>query len=536
MPVPLQSRKLAKARFAFKATSSIAIAIAFLGNAAGAQAVTWTALANNNWKTTGFWTGLVGGDLYPNNGANTYTVTIAANAGQNGTTSVVLDASTGAPASTITLSGLALAPVLDISGNPAAELVLGAGMTLNAGNLTNFSGTTLSGGRYFIDGTFRFNNANIVTLAAGTTLIMDNANAHVYAAAGSVNALANLANNAGTFDIRNGYNHTAVTNFNNSGIVSVSEGSTFTTAGNLTNTGTLLASGTIGTSTIAVNSTTMANAGGNLLAGNNGRVAISGSTINGGALTTSGNGTVTFSNNGANFISGVALNGTVDMTAATSTVRVTNSMTMSGGLVKVDKGSVLAFQGTQSLSGTGSILFGSDVNSKLAIDQSNAQFTIGSGILVHGQSGIIGAQHFVGTNNAIIVNNGTISADVNTGTLTITQASVTNNNILDAKNGGTLNINTAINNSAAGKLTASNNGVLLLNGAAVSGGTISTTTGGKFVATNNSANFLNDATLNGRIDLATATGSIRVNGLTGLTMQAGSIIDINNNSILTFNG
>ncbi|MEP6780705.1 MAG: choice-of-anchor D domain-containing protein, partial [Gemmatimonadaceae bacterium] len=517
--------------------SSIAIAIALLGSAAGAQtAVTWTALASNNWKTTGFWTGLAGGDLYPNNGANTYTVTIAANAGQNGTTSVVLDQTTGAPGNTVTVSGLALAPVLDINGNPAAELVLGTGMTLNAGNLTNFSGTTLSGGRYFIDGTFRFNNANIHTLAVGTTLIMDNANAHVYAATGTVDALANLSNNAGTFDIRNGYNHSAVTNFNNSGTVSVSEGSTFATQGVFTNTGTLLASGTIGTSTIAVSSTVLANAGGTLIAGNNGQVAISGSTINGGALTTSGNGVVTFTNNASNFLSGVAVNGKIDMTAATGAVRVVNGLTMSGGTISLDKNSVVAFQGTQSLSGTGSILFGSDVSNALALDNSNAQLTIGSGIFVHGQNGSIGAQRFIGSNGTVIVNNGTISADVNTGTLTLTQAIFNNNNILDAKNGGLLNINTTVNNSGTGKLTASNNGTLLMNAAAVNGGTISTTSGGRFVATNNANNFLNDATLNGRIDLASATGSIRVNGSTGLTMQAGSIIDINQNSVLAFNG
>jgi hypothetical protein len=537
MPVSLQSRKHPKGRFALTATSSIAIAIALLANAAAAQtAVTWTALASSNWKTTGFWTGLAGGDLYPNNGANTYTVTIAANAGQNGTTSVVLDATTGAPSNTITLSGLTLAPVFDISGNPAAELVLGTGMTLNAGNLTNFSGTTLSGGRYFIDGTFRFNNANIQTLAAGTTLIMDDANAHVYAATGTANALANLATNAGTFDIRNGYNHSAVNNFNNSGIVSVSEGSTFVTQGAFMNTGTLLASGTIGTSTIAVNNTTIANAGGNLLAGNNGQVAISGSTITGGALTTSGNGVVTFTNNGSNFLSGVAVNGTIDMTAATGTVRVVNDMTMSGGTISLDKNSVVAFQGVQNLTGTGSILFGSDASNRLAIDNTGAQLTIGPGILVHGQNGTIGGQVFASSSGTVIVNNGTISADVNAGTLTLTQASFSNNNILDAKNGGTLNITSTVNNSAAGTLTASNNGTLFLNGAAVNGGTISTTTGGKFVATNNGNNFLNDVTLNGHIDLSTANGSVRVNGASGLTMQAGSIIDINQNSILAFNG
>jgi hypothetical protein len=120
-----------------------------------------------------------------------------------------------------------------------------------SGNLTNFSGTTLTGGTYNVTGTLQFNGANIVTNAAKITLsgpswkIVDQS-AH--------NGLAAFASNSstGTFGLASGAKFTTAGNFANSGTLSFATGTTFTvggpgvltqTAGKTTDDGTVTDSG-----------------------------------------------------------------------------------------------------------------------------------------------------------------------------------------------------------------------------------------------------------------------------------------------------
>ncbi|MBC8090217.1 MAG: hypothetical protein H7Z40_23405, partial [Phycisphaerae bacterium] len=512
-----------------------ALTLAVCGNAASAQtAVTWTQGVIGNWNVFGNWAGLLAPDQFPNNGANTYTVTIPGVAGQANTTTVIFDNTTIA-GNAITVSGLTLSSALNASGNNSAELVLGAGVTLNAGNLTNFSGTTLSGGRYFIDGTLRFNGANVQTLAAGTTLVMNGPAAQVLNQATNVNALSGFKTNDGIFDIRNAYNFSAATGWNNSGIVSVSEGSVFSTVGSFTNTGTLLASGVSGTGTIGLNNTVMANAGGTLSAGNNGVINVSATTVNGGTLTTSGNGRITFSNSGSNNLSGVTLAGTADLAGAgVTSTRVTNGLVFgTGGVFNLNNASVVSFTGDNTLSGTGSIVLGTTGANTVAVDQSNATLTLGAGVTIRGANGVVGVPHFNGTANSALVNNGLISADVNLGTITVASATVSNNNILEGKNGGTLSLASNVNNSASGQLRATDNGVVLLNGSTITGGALNTATGGRITATNNSSNTLNGVTVNGTVHLASALSGLRV--VNGITFGGGNF-NINQGSGLAFTG
>lgn len=130
--------------------------------------------------------------------------------------------------------------------NNSGTLVVGSGSKFDVnGNLSNFSGTTLTGGTYNVTGTLQFNGANIVTNAANITLtgttsqIIDQS---------SNNALANFATNAttGKFTINSGRNFTTAGNFTNNGTLTVgSSNSKFDVNGNLTNfSGTTLSSGT----------------------------------------------------------------------------------------------------------------------------------------------------------------------------------------------------------------------------------------------------------------------------------------------------
>jgi len=131
-------------------------------------------------------------------------------------------------------------------------LLAATGSTLyidNASNqFLNFSGTTLTGGTYTVDGTLKFDGANIVTNAANITLsgstskIIDQSNG---------DGLANFATNAsgGTFALATGRNFTTASNFTNNGTLNIGGGTKFAVgtngAANLTNfSGTTLTGGT----------------------------------------------------------------------------------------------------------------------------------------------------------------------------------------------------------------------------------------------------------------------------------------------------
>jgi len=94
-------------------------------------------------------------------------------------------------------------------------------LIVGPGAFTNFSGNTLTGGGYFVDGTLQFDGANIVTSAANITL--EGPGSQIVDENGN-NALAHFANNANgsTFFLANGRN------FDNSGTVA-----TFTNNGSL---------------------------------------------------------------------------------------------------------------------------------------------------------------------------------------------------------------------------------------------------------------------------------------------------------------
>jgi hypothetical protein len=139
-----------------------------------------------------------------------------------------------------------------LSGNltNAGTTSVGAGTTFTVnGSLSNFSGGTLTGGTYYVAGTFQFSGAALTTNAA--TIVLDGPGSGIVDLFGS-DALANLAANAtgASFTVQNGRNFTTAGDFANAGTLTVGAGSTFTTAGAYTQTAgiTALASGTLAAS------------------------------------------------------------------------------------------------------------------------------------------------------------------------------------------------------------------------------------------------------------------------------------------------
>ena len=128
----------------------------------------------------------------------------------------------------------------------------------SATNLTNFAGTTLTGGAWEAWGiaTLDFGTRSIATLGAGTTVVFDGANPTF----ASLNA---LTQNNGTLRVLGGKTFTpTAASVNNAGVIQVGTGSTFgkaidiQTAGRLEGSGTVTGAVTVG-GTIAPGTATL---------------------------------------------------------------------------------------------------------------------------------------------------------------------------------------------------------------------------------------------------------------------------------------
>ena len=425
------------------------------------------------------------------------------------------------------LNGATLNGTLDMASATGVErvtggLVLNGEIKINQNSILAFDGgvpETLSGaGTVTFGGTGGSNRLtieNATALTVGSGILIHGENGTIGGQA-IIGGAAKLINNGtisadvggGTLNIatNNGAADTVV----NNGVLSAANGGTLVLSSNVTG-----------------------NAGGSINAGAGSTVTQNGVTLSG-IINTTGSGTFNATNNGANHFNNVTFNGTLDLATATGIERITGDLTLNGA-ININANSILAFDGgTQNLNGTGTITLGATGGSnRIAVDNA-AILNVGSGILIHGNQGTIGSQTFVG-GASTINNGGNISADVAGGSISLA-ASVTNNsNTLSAKSGGQLVLSGPVNNIGSGHIDAIGAGsVVLQNGTTVNGGTINTSGGGTYVATNNGANFLNAATLNGVIDLASATGIERITG--GLTLNAGSNVAVNANSILAFDG
>ncbi len=194
-------------------------------------------------------------------------------------------------------------------------------------------------------------------------------------------------------------------------------------------------------------STSVNNAGGLINALNASNVVLNGITITGGGMGTVGTGAIQVASNGSNILDGVTLNGLMDMASiASSRQRLVNTNTING-VVNIAGGGILSLDASTPagnavvVNGTGVINL-NDAGARLSIDGVGST-TLAAGLTVRGQ-GNIGQALLAGGNNTL-VNNGTISADIGGGTLTITAPA--NGGALQGTgtlraHGGTLNLNT----------------------------------------------------------------------------------------------
>jgi hypothetical protein len=222
---------------------------------------------------------------------------------------------------------------------------------------------------------------------------------------------------------------------NNGSISADVSGGTITLAPNgvTTNNGTLSAQNG---GTLLLNSNVTNNAGGQIIAGAGSTVVQNGVTLNG-VINVVGSGTFKPSNSGGNFLNAATLSGNLDMAGAVAIERVTGGLSLNAGTIKIGQGSILATQGNQTISGTGSIVF-ADNNPSNRLNLEAGNLTLGAGVSVRGNTGYIGQQVFVG-GTANLTNNGSISADVSGGTITVApNGAFTNNGTLNTATGATI--------------------------------------------------------------------------------------------------
>lgn len=189
--------------------------------------------------------------------------------------------------------------------------------------------------------------------------------------------------------------------------------------------------------------------------------ALSGGTVSGGRLVATNGASLIV--NGGGTLDGVTVNGVLDVGDSYwwPTLTVTNGLVLNGtalvgGPTNNSNLGGINFAGTQTLSGNGTVVFGQYDQADegwynfLRLANAGATLTIGPGITVRGQNGVIGPVSGTsggGPTNVTIINQGTISADVARGTITIDAQLFTNNGVTEALNGGTLNVNGSFDNN-----------------------------------------------------------------------------------------
>jgi hypothetical protein len=351
------------------------------------------------------------------------------------------------------LNGVTLSGNYPVAGN--SSVTVQNGLTLN-GTLTlggssgygylSFQGTQTLGG----SGTVAFGSSSadnaVWPTTAGSTLTIG-AGIMVRGQTGYVGYDPNLGGSPTVAVINQGTIQADVsgktitvygTGSQNSGSLKALNGATLSIQGTLTNT-----------ATVSVDSTSVLSVSGTLTGGT--IVLQAGAQIHGSAL------------------SGVTVNGSFTV-AGNSGVTVQNGLTLNGTLTLGGSSGYgyLNFQGTQTLGGSSTVAFGSSsATNALWLPNSGSSLTIGAGITVRGQTGDVGYDPNLGGSTAVtVVNQGTIQADVSSGTITIngTGATFLNSGTVNASL-GTISISTGGSGTTnSGTLSTGPTGALNITG------------------------------------------------------------------------
>jgi fibronectin-binding autotransporter adhesin len=256
---------------------------------------------------------------------------------------------------------------------------------------------------------------------------------------------------------------------------------------------------------------------------------ISGGTVSGsGTIKLSGgvlrNATVASTITGTNAggeLDNVTLNGTLNVTTGSGvSVRIKNGLTVNGTVnVGSDTASgFLLLENTQTISGSGSIVFGAGHGAfnRLEIAANDTTVTLASTLTIHGRQASIDRSS---TTGSMFLNQATITADGPDGAISIGGAWTNSGGAFSASTGATVTIAGTITNTGS-TLTLSGSGQVHLG--TIIGGTVACTLSGSF-----SGGILDGVTLTGTLDFQTEGAEVR----NDLTLNG--TVNVGNHAVLT---
>jgi fibronectin-binding autotransporter adhesin len=370
-------------------------------------------------------------------------------------------------------------------------LIVGGGDTFKvAGALSNFTGTTLSGGTYYVAGTLQFgaSGSHIVTNSANLTLA--GANPELIDLGGN-NLLTQLNDNASgaTFTIAAGGSYSTPGNFTNGGTMDTEQASSLTVTGNLANSGTVatnLQNLQGGANTFAVTGTLTNNTGATVSIGENNDtsdVANVGLLANSGTVTVGTGATMNLTSAGTDTNGGAitADGGTLDM----QTGSFTNS---TGGSLDAEAGGKITVTGNLTNSGalsTNIANLGGAANTLTVTgtltNNTGATTTIGANGDTHDTAsvGLLSNAGTVAVDKGATLKLTATGADSNTGSITATGGtlSIASGNAFTNATAGTLDLESGSKLSVTGNVT--NQGALTTNKANLGGAANTITISGK---------------------------------------------------------
>jgi hypothetical protein len=413
-------------------------------------------LNGTNWSNLGTIRSTAGGGLHLNGTNWTNTATIGADSGSSLWLSGSWSTTTSLDyhGSFLTLDGTWTNAVpLTVTGGSSVILEGSTWSNTNAINISNVFFVTLTG---------NWSNTGTINISSGVNINLDGhwTNQGTIGLEGATFAFTSIE-----------FGHNATDTWSNQGAITViphyavglNLNGHFTTAdlGNYDFTGCyVVLGGSLDNTgaTLALNN------------GSTGLWSIQYGTLIGGTVAgTNGAALAFYSNNGT--LNGVILNIDLDLTLDTRTARATliNGVTLNGtAKLGNDSGSTsgtLIFQDTQTLNGTGTVLFGASSSNGLSVTgAAGATVDVGPNVTVRGNSGTIGSSGYN------IANEGTVSADVAGGTVQI-QGGWTNRHLVQAAGDGStilvtggLTLDNGTVNVGSGSGSSSTAGKLLFQG------------------------------------------------------------------------
>ena len=333
-------------------------------------------------------------------------------------------------------------------------LTVGRGSLFDVnGNLTNISGSTISGGAFNLTGILKANNASGITTNSAKITLTGSGGLENQS---GTNALTRLTTNTSgsSFTINGGANFTttgsftnsgtltvgntstfnsAAGNYTNAGTTTIQKGGTFTAAGTLTNTGTFTNAGTLQSATGAtldLKGGAYTNKGGTILASGTGsQVLLDAATISGGTLTSKSGGALVGENS-------AILNGSTSPVtiSAGSTLNVNNGQTLQALGTLTNNGTFtlnstgtnteLRLTGNLTLGGPGKLTLSNNAANLISATATtdvltNASTIQGSGNLGNGAMGVVNTKTITANQSTPLIIDTSSAGFNNTGTLTV---------------------------------------------------------------------------------------------------------------------